>query len=642
MSTKQDSDLPPQVLRSGGSPLAEAAVRRLVWHDFRSAWRALVLFEVCFKLLEAWLFVPLVALILSAALSQAGHAAVSNGDVLDFLRSPSGLLYAALFSTGVVAMLLWKQAGLMGLVAGTDSVEHPPLTQLLRVVFWKAYGVAQLGIVKAALLALTLAPFVLLIVGTYFLLLSVHDINYYLTVRPPIFWLAGGIGALLLLAALVASMVLYVRLAFALPILLFEQRSVRAALRASRERVRGASWRIGVLLFGWPLTALLLGAPLEAGFRVFAAAVLANAGEHPMGLILLLLAAQGGLLAALSFVVITGQALLTRRLYLLRSEQLDSFRRDELPTAPDTEKPTALWIQRLAYVCLAIILLTPLALCANWPRQAASRPLVRVTAHRGHSHAAPENTLNSIRKAIESGADYAEVDVQQTADGAVVLLHDRDFKRVAYDPRKIEELSYDEVRKLDVGSWFDASFAGERVPTLAESIDLCRGRIKMNIELKFYGPDRQLAPAVARLVHAKEFETDCLVTSFDYDALQEMKHHNPRLRTGLTVAYALGDVSRLEVEALSVRADWLSERVLRAAHQRGKEVHVWTVNDARRMAQLMQRGVDNIITDDPDLLIRVRGEWESRTESERLLLASRLLLGLDPWDASTEISATNP
>jgi hypothetical protein len=66
------------------------------------------------------------------------------------------------------------------------------------------------------------------------------------------------------------------------------------------------------------------------------------------------------------------------------------------------------------------------------------------------------------------------------------------------------------------------------------------------------------------------------------------------------------------------------------------------VNDVRRMAQLMQRGVDNIITDDPDLLIRVRREWASQTEAEQLLLASRLLLGLDPWDAGTEISATNP
>jgi glycerophosphoryl diester phosphodiesterase len=86
----------------------------------------------------------------------------------------------------------------------------------------------------------------------------------------------------------------------------------------------------------------------------------------------------------------------------------------------------------------------------------------------------------------------------------------------------------------------------------------------------------------------------------------------------------------LELDALSVRADWLADDVLRAAHRLGQEVHVWTVNDAPQMARLIKRGVDNIITDDPDLLIRVRDEWASLTGTERLILASRLLFGLDP------------
>jgi glycerophosphoryl diester phosphodiesterase len=288
------------------------------------------------------------------------------------------------------------------------------------------------------------------------------------------------------------------------------------------------------------------------------------------------------------------------------------------------------WPGRLAYLCVGLVLLGPLVLWAELPRRVADRPLVRVTAHRGHSLAAPENTLSAVRKAIESGADYAEVDVQQTADGVVVLLHDRDLKRVAGVPRGIGELPYAEVRKLDVGEWFDPSFAGERVPTLDEVIDLSRGRIKLNLELKFHGPDRRLARDVARLIREGDFESDCLVTSFDYDALLAVKRDNPRLRTGLIVAHALGDVSRVEVEVLSVRAEGLSDEVLRQAHRLGKEVHVWTVNDARQMARMTKRGVDNLITDDPDLAIRVRDEWASLTGAERLVLASRLLLGLDP------------
>src|SRR5262249_61759190 len=126
------------------------------------------------------------------------------------------------------------------------------------------------------------------------MLLSQPDIYYYLKERPPVFWLAAGIWALILLAALATALWLCVRWALALPILLFEQQPVRAALRSSRERVRGAGWRVGFLLLGWVAGVLLLGAGLEAGFRLFAAAVLDTAGGGPPTLGGLLLAKAGG------------------------------------------------------------------------------------------------------------------------------------------------------------------------------------------------------------------------------------------------------------------------------------------------------------------------------------------------------------
>jgi glycerophosphoryl diester phosphodiesterase len=606
-----------------------SALARSTWHDLWHARHALFIFEVLFKLVEAWLLVPAVAVVLAVIRSRAGHVAVSNQDVLAFLLTPLGLLYAALFSTAAVALLLFEQAGIMVLAARTGTSEHPPFKQTLRAAFGKSLRIVQLGAVQAGLLALALVPFVLLAVLTYGIFLSEHDIYFYWKNRPPVFWVAAGIGGLLLLAALAVSTWLYVRWAFALPILLFENQFSRAALRASRERVRGQGWRVGFFLLGWLLGVLLLGMVLEAGFRLFAAAVLDNAGERPVTLILLLVA-RGALLATLIFVLVIGFGLITRRLYLLRSEQLGLFSKDGWQTVPGTEKPISSRGRRLAWLSLLVCLLAPLALWGSLSQYLTDRPPVRVTAHRGHARAAPENTLSAMRKAIESGADYAEMDVQLTADGKVVLLHDRDLKRVAGVSRRLDELSYDEVRQLDVGSWFDPIFAGERVPTLAEVINLCRGKIRLNVELKFFGPDQRLAQKVADLVHEQQFESDCLVTSLNYDALQEVKRHNPYLRTGLIVAHALGDVSQLEVEVLSVRADFLSDELLRSAHRLGREVHVWTVNDARQMTRLIKRGVDNIITSDPDLAIRVRDKWASLSGPERLVMASRLLLGLDP------------
>src|SRR5262249_4573224 len=252
--------------------------------------------------------------------------------------------------------------------------------------------------------------------------------------------------------------------------------------------------------------------------------------------------------------------------YLLRSEQLGLVRPDAWKTAPSLEKPAAPWNWRLACLSLALFLLASLTIWVNLSRYVEDRPSVQLTAHRGHARASPENTLSAIHKPMARGADYTQVDVHQTADGVVVLLHDRDLKRVAGVSRRLDELAYDDVRQLDVGSWFDPAFAGERVPTLEEAINLCRGRIKLNIELKVFGPETRLAAKVSHLLHEQDFESDCLVTSLNYDALVEVKQNNPRLRTGLIVAYALGDVSRLDVEALSVRADFLSNALLRAAH----------------------------------------------------------------------------
>jgi glycerophosphoryl diester phosphodiesterase len=611
-------------------PLNASVLSRSVWQDFWRARHTLYLFEIVFKLAEAWLLGPAVALALAVALSRAGHVAVSNQDVLDFLLTPWGLVYAALFGTATVSLLLFEQAGVMALAAWAGRPERPPFRQALRSAFRKSLRIVQLGAVQAALLALALVPFVLLAVLTYVFVLSEHDLYFVWKDRPPAFWLAAGIGGLLLLGALTAGAVLYVRWAFALPILLFENQFSRAALRASGERVRGAGWRVGSLLLGWLAGVFLLGAGLEAGFRLFAAAVLDHVGERPLTLVPLLLA-KAGLAATVSFVLVVGLALLTRRLYLLRSEQLGLSPRDRYAPASGPGESLSLWGRCLVWLSLLLFLLAPVTVWTSLSGYQRDYPPVQVTAHRGHARAAPENTLASMRKAIESRADYVEMDVQLTADGEVVLLHDSDLVRVAGVSRRLDELSYREVRQLDVGSWFDPTFSGERVPTLAEVIDLCRGKVRLNIEMKFFGPDRRLSRKVADIVREQGVEPDCLVTSLNYDALREAKRHNARLRTGLTVAHAVGDVSRLEVDALSVRADFLSDEVLRAARRHGREVHVWTVNDAREMTRLMKRGVDNIITSDPDLAVRTRDEWASLTGAERLVLASRLLLGLDPW-----------
>lgn len=233
---------------------------------------------------------------------------------------------------------------------------------------------------------------------------------------------------------------------------------------------------------------------------------------------------------------------------------------------------------------------------------------VQVTAHRGSSRDAPENSLSAIRRAIEDGADYAEIDVQETADGVVVVIHDSDLRRIAGLHKNLWEVSYEQIKDLDAGSWFSPAFRGEPIATLQQVIAVARGRIKLNIELKFNGHEQRLPERVVRIIEDNRFESQCVVTSFSYAGLQRIRRLNARLRIGYILAEPVGDISQLEVDFLSLEATLAQKKLLCLARERGLGVHVWTVNDSRIMAAMIDRGVENIITDQPKVLISMLKE----------------------------------
>jgi glycerophosphoryl diester phosphodiesterase len=255
---------------------------------------------------------------------------------------------------------------------------------------------------------------------------------------------------------------------------------------------------------------------------------------------------------------------------------------------------------------------------------------IEITAHRGSKVRAPENTLSALQQAIVEGADYAEIDVQHTADGAVVLLHDADLMRVASVNRRLQDMSYEELKDIDVGSWFAPEFSNERVPTLQEAIDVARGRIKLNIELKFTWPDPALAEKVGEIIQHNGFASDCVVSSMNFQALTEIKRTFQELKTGFIVMQAVGNLSRMEADFLSISAARASQSLVRELHSRGRQVHVWTVNDLSNALSMIEMGVDNIITDEPVNIRTWLEEWNELSDGERIaLMLLKLIVTLE-------------
>jgi glycerophosphoryl diester phosphodiesterase len=254
---------------------------------------------------------------------------------------------------------------------------------------------------------------------------------------------------------------------------------------------------------------------------------------------------------------------------------------------------------------------------------------------------APENTLAAFKAAIDAGADYVELDVQHTRDRQVVVMHDADFMRMGGDPRRVADLTAAEIATIDIGRKFGPQFAGQHAPTLEEVIDLARGRIRINIELKYNVPDPGLAPAVVELLRGEDFIDQVVVTSLDYAALKQVKSLEPRIRTGHIVTAAVGDVLRTEADFLSLNSAKAPAPLVRRARAAGKDVAVWTVNDPEVMLRMIERGVDNIITDDPALLVRVMKERGALDKAEILGLRLRVLFDKPPR-AVTDPDAVEP
>ena len=226
----------------------------------------------------------------------------------------------------------------------------------------------------------------------------------------------------------------------------------------------------------------------------------------------------------------------------------------------------------------------------------------RITAHRGSSSGAPENTMAALEKAVEEMADRAEIDVQETADGVIVLCHDTSLKRVAGVNKKVSDLTLEQIKKLDVGSWFSSEYQGEQIPTLEEVMEYAKGKIDLNIEIKNLGNSSGLPEKVIELVEKHEMQEQCVITSTNRFYLKRVKAVNSEIRTGYIISAAYGNFYSDEfIDLISIRSSFVTERMIESAHEAGKAVHAWTVNGKVEMERLKQLGVDDMITDRPVL-----------------------------------------
>ena len=230
-----------------------------------------------------------------------------------------------------------------------------------------------------------------------------------------------------------------------------------------------------------------------------------------------------------------------------------------------------------------------------------------VTGHRGASGNAPENTLASLEKAMDFGVDFSEIDVQLTADKQVVLLHDETLARTTDDSGFVYHKNLADLKKLDAGTWFSPKFPNERIPTLAEAIELVNGYMKLNIEIKMSEEMAELPHKVVEIIRSYDFVDQCIVTSFDSMAIKRVKEIAPEITTGLIFygKYEQG-VFQGDWEILSCERKVVDSTFVQQARKAKKKIHVWTVNEPTEIKRLIALNVDGIISDYPERALALR------------------------------------
>lgn len=251
-------------------------------------------------------------------------------------------------------------------------------------------------------------------------------------------------------------------------------------------------------------------------------------------------------------------------------------------------------------------------------------PEIQITAHRGSSKEAPENTMPAFELAITQMADYIELDVQKTRDGEMIILHDKNFKRTTGINLSPWNIDYKAVLSMDAGSYMGEEFAGTKIPTLEEVIELCQGSTMLNIELKNNGHEDNLVEDVIALIEKYNFENQCVLTSASLMYLKQVKERNPNLETGYILSTAYGSFYDNDaVDFFSVSSGLLNEKIVELIHESGHEVHAWTVNSKTELERMKLLGVDNVITDYPVLAREILYREE---DTEGIMEYVRLML----------------
>lgn len=592
----------------GGTSVVQfwVGMRRLTAH-----WKPLILFEILWKLVTLLVIAPACAGLIQLAIHLAKLKYLTTSNLLQFLRSPWTILLLAVLLLLAALYTLFEIAAVC--TCFRQSRFQKVRTTLGRMVRSGLQSVLHFFRGGGPFLVLHLLVLIPLMqfsaTSGIFTAMGIPDfLAYYMTKKEfllPIY-----------VAAIILCCLLSVRWVFSSVLFTQNQCSYRSARATSVQLVRGRFWQTFFSVLVWNCCYFAALLVFLCMITVVVLMVIRATGSDDLimsqAMRILKLLIQIVLWSFSFFATPICMAHLTALLEK-RCVQMPEVVLPEPVPLSRSAKPFRRSMAVLTACCFTVAALglnlsyvySVFTGKANFRLALFQNPTVM--AHRGLSADAPENTLYAFSDAISVGADFIELDVQQTRDGVLVVMHDSNLKRTTGVNKDIWDVDYADIQNLDAGSWFDPAYANARIPTLEETLQFVDKRAKLNIEIKptKHGSDT-LEQDVAELITRYQYTDACYVTSFSYGSLKKVKEANPEIRTGYLMSVAYGQFYSLKyADAFSLNKVFVTSQVVNAAHQQGKQIFAWTVNGMSEVRSLCNLHVDSIITDDPVMVQNV-------------------------------------
>lgn len=598
-------------------------VIKRVFRVLQFNYREIILFELIYRILFAVCVVSMNTRLFSFAIKKAGYSYLTTRNLLGFFLHPWSLFISVFIILFLVFYALFEVCVLFAAFQASEHGERLKLRHLFLRGLKNLYGMLK----REEFICIVWTIFFVLASGMFYLypaaerIKAIKDIMKNLKAIPSVFY-GLRIGFYLVVIYNMPKL-------FAVPFVILDKREWREAKKYSKLFWKKRSVFLTVSFFSLCLFIDLVSRLVLYAGTLFSAWIVSSFVDKTIQLAMVLTVFDWLQLVAMVLgsigVSLLGMALLMGLYYQYREEYKMEPEQMEYLEESEQLKSDRFTAKILAGVLGGFFIFFLYDVVSNGVYYAKKIfPEIQITAHRGSSKEAPENTMPAFELAIMQMADYIELDVQKTRDGKIIVLHDKNFKRTTGINLSPWNIDYRAVLSLDAGSYMGEKFAGTQIPTLEEVIELCQGNTMLNIELKNNGHDDNLVEDVVALIKKYNFENQCVLTSTSLTYLKQVKEQNMDLETGYILSTAYGSFYDNDaVDFFSVSSGLLNEKIVELIHESGHEVHAWTVNSKTELERMKLLGVDNVITDYPVLAREILYREE---DTEGIIEYVRLML----------------